>query len=164
MDQQNIYPCRSHMQTSPALQLTSPVLLPTSRCSQAPLEFSKVLSDSARAFSGAPERTSSYGGGFKTLRYLTDRIVKFWSCWDLYTGLHETSRPDVTLAQRCGKFGVVFSQLWVLAFHNHTAFRVSNSSLLLSEVSLNHNMACIVYLGLSIYICIVYLAAEGTGA
>jgi hypothetical protein len=44
-----------------------------------PLELSQVLSDSERAFSGAPESTCSYGGAFRILQDLTYRIVKFWS-------------------------------------------------------------------------------------
>jgi len=43
------------------------VLLSFSRRSQTHLELSKVLSDSARAFSGAPESTCSYGGAFRML-------------------------------------------------------------------------------------------------
>jgi len=41
--------------------------------------FAVASSDSARAFSDAPERTCSYGGAFRTLQDLTIRIVKFWS-------------------------------------------------------------------------------------
>jgi len=77
--QQNVNPSRTHTQTSQTLWLRSPVLVSTSRCSQAPLELCKVLSDSARAFSGAPESTCRYGDAFRTLRDLTIRIVKFWS-------------------------------------------------------------------------------------
>jgi hypothetical protein len=77
--QQNVNRSGSHTQTSQTLRSTSPALLNTSRCSQTPLELSKVLSDSARAFSGAPECTYSYGGAFSMLRYLTYRIAKFWS-------------------------------------------------------------------------------------
>jgi hypothetical protein len=62
LHQQNVNRSGSHTQTSQTLRSTAPVLLSTSRCSQAPLELSKVLSDSTRAFSGAPSR-----------------IVKFWS-------------------------------------------------------------------------------------
>jgi len=56
-----------------------------------PLELSRVLSDSAKAYSGAPESTCSYGGAFTMLRDLTYRIVKFWSSWDHCTALRETS-------------------------------------------------------------------------
>jgi len=89
LHQQDIYRSGSHMQTSQTLRSTSPVLLSTSRCSQAPLELSKVLSDSARAFSGAPESTCSYGGAFRMLRNLTYRLVKFWSSWHLCAALRE---------------------------------------------------------------------------
>jgi len=57
-----------------------------------------------------------------------------------------------------------FSQQWFLGFHNHKAFRVSDSSLLESQDSLHHNMACIIYLSFSIYIHMANLAADGTGA
>jgi hypothetical protein len=62
-------------QTSQTLRLPSPVLLSTSKCFLAPLELCKVLSDSARAFSGAPEYTCSYGGAFRTLQDLTLCII-----------------------------------------------------------------------------------------
>jgi len=88
--QQNVNRSGSHMQTSQTLFLPSPVLLCTSRCTQAPLELCKVLSDSARAFSGAPESTCSYGGAFRTLRDMTISIVKFWSSWGCYAALRET--------------------------------------------------------------------------
>jgi len=90
LHQQNVNRSGSHMQTSNTLPQTSPVLPTDSRCSQAPLELSKVLSDSARAFSGAPESTSSYGGAFRTPRDVTYRIGKFWSSRDLCAGLRET--------------------------------------------------------------------------
>jgi hypothetical protein len=79
LHQQNVNRSGSHTQTSQILRSTSPVLPSDSRCSQAPLDLSKVLSDSERAFSGAPESTCSYGGAFKMLRDLTFRIVIFWS-------------------------------------------------------------------------------------
>ena len=72
------------------------------------------------------------------LQDLTYRIVKFWSS--------ETS------AQVCGRLIAIFSQQWFLGFHDHKAFPVSDSSLLQSQDSLHHNMACIIYLSLSIYI------------
>jgi len=52
--------------------------------------FAVSSSDSARAFSYAPERTCSYGGAFRTLRDFTIRIVKFWSSWDRCAALRET--------------------------------------------------------------------------
>ena len=52
----------------------------TSHCtSPSDRSFAVSSSDSARAFSDAPERTCSSGGAFRTLRDLTIRIVKFWS-------------------------------------------------------------------------------------
>jgi hypothetical protein len=69
---------------------TSPLLPSNARCSQAPLMLRTVLSDSARAFSGAPESTCSYGGAFRMPRNVTYRIVNFWSCRDLCEDLRET--------------------------------------------------------------------------
>ena len=65
--QQNVNRSTSYTHTSQTLRLPSPVLLCTSSSSQAPLRRCKVLSDSARAFSGAPESTCSDGGAFRTL-------------------------------------------------------------------------------------------------
>jgi len=65
--QHNVIRSGSHTQSSQTLRATSPVLLNTSRRSQTPLELSKVLSDTARAFSGAPGSTCSYGGAFRML-------------------------------------------------------------------------------------------------
>jgi len=62
-------------QTSHTLRLPSPVLLSTSRCSLATLEICKVLSDSARAFSGALESICSDGGEFRALEDLTLSII-----------------------------------------------------------------------------------------
>jgi len=90
------------MQSSQTLRATSTVLLGTSRCSQTSLELSNVLSDSARAFSGAPESTCSYGGAFRMLRDLTSRIVKYWSYRDLCSDLWETSKRAETAEQLCG--------------------------------------------------------------
>ena len=67
LHQQNVNRFGSNTQSSQILWVTSPVLLITSRCSQTPLELSKVLSDSPRAFSGVPESTCSYGGAFSML-------------------------------------------------------------------------------------------------
>jgi hypothetical protein len=69
-----------------------------------------------------------------------------------------------TSAQLCGRLSAVFSQQWFLGFHNHKAFRVADSALLESQDLLHHNMACIIYLNLSIYIQTANLAADGTGA
>ena len=69
----------------------------------APLELSKVLSDSTRAFSSAPESTCSYGGAFRMLWDLTIRIVKFWSSWDLCAGPQETLRGAETFGADLGE-------------------------------------------------------------
>lgn len=62
--QQNVNRPGSHSQISLTLQLTLPALLSTSRYSQATLQLSTVLSDSAVAFIGAPESTCSNRGAF----------------------------------------------------------------------------------------------------
>jgi len=116
LHQHNVNQSGSHMQTSQTLRFTSSVLLSTSRCSQAPLEQSKMLSDSARAFSGDPESTCSYGGAFRMLRDLTYRIVKFRSIWDLCTGLQETSRAAETAVKLCWRLCAILSQQWFLGF------------------------------------------------
>jgi len=67
LHQQNVIRSGSDTQSSQTLRAKSPVLLSTSRRSQTPLELSKVLSDSARAFPGAAESTCSYGGAFRML-------------------------------------------------------------------------------------------------
>jgi len=41
--------------------------------------------------------TWSFGGAFRMLKYLTYRMIKFWSSWDLCAGLRETSRAAETL-------------------------------------------------------------------
>jgi hypothetical protein len=69
-----------------------------------------------------------------------------------------------TAAQLCVRLSAVFSQQWFLGFHNLKAFRVSDSSFLESQDSLHHDMACIIYLSLPIYIHTANLAADGTGA
>ena len=147
----------SHTQTSQTLRSTSPVLPTTSRCSQALLELSIVLLDSARAFSGAPESTWSFGGAFRMLPDLTYRIVKFWSCWDLGARLLGTSRAAETAAQLCARLCAVFSQQWCWGFNNHKAFCLSYSSLLQSQDLLHHHMACIIYVSLHIYIQSIWL-------
>jgi len=63
------------------VDLTS--VLSTSRCSQAPLELTNVLSDSASAFSSAPESSCGDGGAFWMLGYLAYWMVKVRSSWDL---------------------------------------------------------------------------------
>jgi hypothetical protein len=55
--QQNVILSGCHTQTSQTLWQPSPLLLSTPRCSQPLLELCKVLSDSARAFSHAPQST-----------------------------------------------------------------------------------------------------------
>ena len=117
--QQNVNRSGSNKQSSQTLWASSPVLLSIFRCSQTPLELSKVLSDCARACSGAPESTCSYGGALRILRALTYRIEKFGISGDLCTdlwqtltaALGETSRTARTATQHCGRLGAIFSQV-----------------------------------------------------
>jgi len=118
--QQNVNRSGCNTLFSQTLQMPSPVLLSTSRCSQTPLELSKVLSDSPRAFSGASESTCSYGGAFRMLRDFPYGIVKIWNSWDLCADLWETSKEAETTGPFCGRFGAVFSWRWFLL--NHKAF------------------------------------------
>jgi len=76
---QHVMQSRNHLWSSQTLWLTSPVLPGNSRRSLAPLELNRVLSDTARAFSGEPDIICSSGGAFKLLQYLTYRIAKFGS-------------------------------------------------------------------------------------
>jgi len=169
MHQQNVNWSGSNTQSSQTLQVTSPLLLSSSRCSQTPLELSEVLSDSVRGLSGAPERTYRYGGAFSMLRDLTHRMVQCWSCCDLCPYLQETLREAETAAQLCrklreqprllrsfcGRLGAVFSQQWYLP--NHKAFH----HIIFIFVTSYYGMY---YLSLSIYIHTINLAADGTRA
>jgi hypothetical protein len=120
--QPNIDRSESQMQTSQTLCTTSPVLICTSRCSQATLELSNVLSDSARAFSGVPESACSYGGGFRMLPDLTYRRIKCWRYWDLSADPQETSRTAETTSLLCMRLGAIRSP--ELLLDNHKAFRL----------------------------------------
>jgi hypothetical protein len=82
--------------------------------SRPPLEIRKVLSDSARACSGAPESTCSYGDAFRMLQDLTNRLVKDCISWDLWTDWRSTSREAEATVQLCGRLGAVFSLQWFL--------------------------------------------------
>jgi hypothetical protein len=117
--------------------------------------LSKVLSDSARALSGAPEATCSYGGAFRMLQDLTYRIVNFEAsetsvqiCWRF----REKLRP---LRSFCERLGAAFSQQWFL--HNYKAFRLIIFVFVTSCYGIH-------YLSLSIYIHTVNLAADSTRA
>jgi len=134
--QQNVNQSGSNTQSFQSLWATSPLLPNTSRCLQTPLQLSKVLSDSARAFTGAHESTCSYGGAFRMLKDLTYRIVKFWSSWDLCADRRETSSEAEATAHHCRilwerprllcsiykSLGAIFSQEWYL--HNHKEIRL----------------------------------------
>jgi hypothetical protein len=99
--QHNVNRSKSHTKSSQIFQGTSPVLGSTSRCSQTPLKLSRMLSDSARAFSSAPGRTCSDGGAFRMLWNMTNISVKHWSFGVLYTNLPETTKEAKTAAQLC---------------------------------------------------------------
>ena len=83
-------------------------------------------------------------GAFRMPQELTCRIVKFWSSRDL-----------------SGRLGAIFWHQRFLWFHNHKPFNLSYTSLLQSQDLLHHDMACIIYLNLSIYIHTANLAADG---
>jgi len=141
LHQQNVNRSGINMQTSLTLRSTSAVLLSPSRCSEAPLELSKVFSDSARAFSGASKRTCSDGGAFRMLQELTCRIVKFWSSWDLCAAQHSSAGDLVPYYHSSGSYGSITT--------SHFVYHIR---LLQSQDLLHHNMACIIYLSLSIYV------------
>jgi len=142
--QQNVNWSGSHTDTSQTLQFTLSVLLSTSSCPQTPLDVSNVPSDSAWAFSCAPENTYSYGGAFKMLQHLTYRIAKVWGSKDCWAGLQETLRAAETSAQLCGRLGATFWLQWFWGFNNHKAFCLLYSSLLQSQDSLGNHMAFII--------------------
>jgi len=64
---QNVIRSGSHTQSSQTLRATLPARPSSSRRSKTLLELRNLLSDSARAFSGAPESTCSYGGALRML-------------------------------------------------------------------------------------------------
>jgi len=74
--QKNVYQFGSYTYTSQTLQLTFPVPLTTSSCSQALLELCKVLSGTARAFYGVSECTYHYDGAFWMVWDMTEITVK----------------------------------------------------------------------------------------
>jgi len=111
--QQNVKQYRIDRHTLQTLWLCVLVLLSISRCLQAPLEFSKVLSDAKRAFSGVPESSCSYRGVFRMLWYLTYRIVKFWCSCDLCADLPETLIAAETAAQGA-------METWHLVRYSHS--------------------------------------------
>ena len=53
--------------------------------------------------------------------------------------------------QLCSRSSAIFSQHRFFAVYNYKAFGLSDLSLLQSQDSLHHNMACIIYLILDIY-------------
>jgi len=98
------------------------------------------------------------------LQDLTYRIVKFWSSWNLCADLQETLKEAKTAAQLCG---ILSEQLRLLCSSardlvpcSHCIgscittrhFVLSYSSLLQLQYLLHHNMACIIWVFLYIYI------------
>ena len=90
------------------------------------------------------------------LRDLTYRIVKFGSSWDLCKDLREASREAETAAHLCAILRELPRPLRSSAggfmpyspgsgsYITTRHFVLSYSSLLQSQDSLNHNMACII--------------------
>jgi hypothetical protein len=103
--QQNVNQLSRHTESSQTLRAISTVFLSTCKYSQTPIELGKMCSSSARVFSYAPESRWSYGGAFKMLQDLADRIVTLWTSWDLSADLGETSRLAKTAAQPCRSLG-----------------------------------------------------------
>jgi hypothetical protein len=98
VNQHNVTQSRSNTQASQTLSERSPVLISNSKCSRAPLELCKLLSDSARAFASATGRTCSDGGAIRMLRDLIIMIVILWSCYDLSEDLRNSSRaPEISV-------------------------------------------------------------------
>jgi len=162
--QYNVNRSGSNTQFSQTLRAISPVLLGTSRCSQTTLEVSDVLSDSARAFSGAPESTCSSGGAFRMLQDVTYRIIKFWSFWDLCADLRETSRAAETTVQLYGRHQssrdccAALCETWCRILTAVILTQPQGTlSLLQSQDSLHHNMGCIIYVSVYIYIRSIWL-------
>jgi len=104
-------------------------------------KYLQMLPGPPGALQSAPRQCKSI---LRTLRAWTIRIVKSWSSWDLRADLWETSRAAETTAQLCRRLGAVFSQQWFLGFYKHKAFHWSYWSLLQSQDSLPHDMACII--------------------
>jgi len=124
LHQQNVNRSGSNAESSQTLRVTSPVLLSTSRCSQTPLELSNVLSDSARAFSGYYEIWLIGWPNFELLRPLRRSPRDF-----------EGSR-DCCAAQRETWCRIPIAVVLTLP--------QGIPSLLQSQDSLHHNMACII--------------------
>jgi len=72
-------------------------------------------------------------------------------CYEIWLIVWSNFGAAETSAQLCRRLSAVFSQQWFSGFHNHKAFRVSDSSLSQSQDLLHHNMACIIYLSFFVY-------------
>jgi hypothetical protein len=64
----------------------------------------------------------------------------------------------------CGTLGAVFTLQWLIGIHNHKEIDASDSSVLQSQDSFHHNMACIICFSASIYMHAANLDADGTAA
>jgi hypothetical protein len=151
------------MQTFQTLQLIPVVLLGMSRCSQVPLEVSKVLSHCPRVFSNATDISCSFRGAFWMLWNLTNRKVKFGGSWYFCADLQKTLKAAETAVQYCRRLCVLLSQWWSSGFHNCKVFCLWYLSLLKSH-SPHQHVACSIYPSLSMYIHTVHLAADASSA
>jgi len=139
------------MQRSQTLQSISSVCSNTARCSQTPLELSKVLANSGRGSPGAPRSTCQYACAFRMLQDMTYKSVRDWSNWDPCTGLRGTSRVAKTTLQLGRPVDVVILPQRYFEFHNHMGFCLSYSSLLQLQDWQHHFMAWIIEASLNIY-------------
>jgi len=89
LHQQNVYRSGGSTLSSQALRATWPLLQSTSRYSQTPLEQSKELPDSARAFSGALRFDLLNTYILELLRPLRRSAGDFKTSWDCCTALRE---------------------------------------------------------------------------
>jgi len=104
----------SYAQTPQTLRKPLAVFLSSVRCSKPLLELCHVLSDSAEAFSGAPESTWNYGDSF--------RMLRDWLLGELNFGVAETTaqvcrrlwEQQRPLCKLCMRLGATFSQQWFL--------------------------------------------------
>jgi len=94
----NVNGSKIHTQITQTLQSTLPVLWNKSSFSQVLLDLSKMLSDCARALLSPSESTCILGGATMILLDWTNRIVQFWSSWDLCADHQESSRAAETFS------------------------------------------------------------------
>jgi len=112
-----------------------------------------------RHFPDAPRPSWSFAKCSQTLHEHSPVLLKAPAVMEVHSGRYKiwllrwsNFGAAETTAQLCRRHGAVFSKPWFLGFHKHKAFRVSYSSLVESQDSLPHNMACIIQVSLYIYI------------